>query len=144
MVWQAAALLGSSIIGAGAAEKSNEAAREAQDKNIDYKIFSFVNIFVDSHYFEEWNSKYNTESNVKIIDKYPNTKYLWDMIDWDKWWFWKKYGGVGNWILENVDGGYDKDELSGMLGHNHPTEKACREFTKKVVSIFINNTYNKE
>lgn len=115
-----------------------------RDKNIDYKFFSFVNIFVDSHYFEEWNSKYNIESNVKIIDKYPNTKYLWDMMDWDKWWFWKNYGGVGNWVLENVSGGYDKDELSGMLGHNHPTEKGCREFTKKVVSIFINNTYNKE
>jgi hypothetical protein len=112
-----------------------------RDKKINYKFFSFVNIFVDSHYFEEWNPKYNTESNTKIIEKYPNTKYLWNMVDWDKWWFWKNYGGVGNWILENVKGGYDKDELDGMLGHNHPTEKGHREFAKKIVSIFINDTY---
>jgi hypothetical protein len=112
-----------------------------RDKNIDYKFFTFVNIFIDSHYFEKWDPKYNTESNIKIIEKYPNTKYLWDMIDWDKWWFWKNYGGVGNWILENVDGGYDKDEIGGMLGHNHPTENGCREFTKKVIVNFINNTY---
>ena len=26
---------------------------------------------------------------------------------------------------------YDKDELGGMLGHNHPTEKGHREFAKK-------------
>ena len=115
-----------------------------RDKKINYKFFSFVNIFVDSHYFEEWNPKYNTESNTKIIEKYPNTKYLWDMIDWDKWWFWKNYGGVGNWILENVKGGYDKDELGGMLGHNHPTEKGHKDFAEKIVSIFINDTYNKE
>jgi|TARA_B100001094_G_scaffold277946_1_gene287093 hypothetical protein len=113
-----------------------------RDKKINYKFFSFVNIFVDSHYFEEWNPKYNTESNTKIIEKYPNTKYLWDMIDWDKWWFWKNYGGVGNWILENVKGGYDKDEIGGMLGHNHPTEKGHKEFAEKIVSIFINDTYN--
>jgi len=64
------------------------------------------------------------------------------MIDWDKWWFWKNYGGVGNWILENVKGGYDKDEIGGMLGHNHPTEKGHKEFAEKIVSIFINDTYN--
>ena len=113
-----------------------------RDKKINYKFFSFVNIFIDSHYFEEWNPKYNTESDTKIIEKYPNTKYLWDMIDWDKWWFWKNYGGVGNWILENVKGGYDEDELGGMLGHNHPTEKGHKDFAKKIVSIFINDTYN--
>ena len=115
-----------------------------KNNNINYKFFTFVNIFIDSHYFEEWNPKYNNESETKIIEKYPNTKYLWDMIDWDKWWFWKNYGGVGNWILENVKGGYDKDELGGMLGHNHPTKKGHREFAKKIVSIFINDTYNKE
>jgi hypothetical protein len=107
--------------------------------DIGYCFFTFVNTLAYHNYSEFWKDNHYDKDKTKIIyDVYPTLKYLWDMIDWDKWWFSdENYGGLGNWIEENVPDGYSEDERDGILGHNHPTKEAHKKFTEKVISNFI-------
>jgi len=103
--------------------------------NIEYKCFTMHNNFskdyvnedtfpiwkpIDSKMSEAWfviNDKFipNTWNNdIKIqFEKNPYTKYLFDMIDFDKFWFYKeegvtKYGGQVEWSIKK----YNEEEVS--------------------------------
>ena len=48
---------------------------------------------------EEMTDKISKDTPL-LKDLYPQTQHLWDMIDWDNWWFYEddqvEYGGLEN------------------------------------------------
>ena len=65
-----------------------------------------------------------------------NTTYLWDMIDWDKWWFYEddqvEYGGLSEWVLLG-----EKHNMGMQHDPHHPSEDSHKEFAEKEVLKWI-------
>jgi hypothetical protein len=97
--------------------------------NVDYKFFGFTNLFAN---LDEEN--FLTKGRGARIDKkYPNTSYLFDIMDWNKWWFHNEFGGLADWVNENITDGFDgKGKNTG-----HPLANSQRLFTKEVVLKWI-------
>jgi hypothetical protein len=97
--------------------------------NVDYKFFGFTNLFAN---LDEEN--FLTKGRGARIDKkYPNTSYLFDIMDWNKWWFHNEFGGLADWVNENITDGFDgKFKKTG-----HPLANSQRLFTKEVVLKWI-------
>ena len=112
--------------------------------NINFKFLTFVNTLAYYNHSEFWKDDHFDQDKTKTISEvFPSTKYLWDMIDWNKWWFSNKnYDGLGNWILENVEGGYDENEIGGIMGHNHPTKKGHLEFCRNIIIPMIRRHFD--
>ena len=61
---------------------------------------------------------------------------MWDMIDWDDWWFYQdeqvEMGGLAEWVVlgERHLWGCENDPA-------HPTEYSHSQFTEKVVKTWI-------
>ena len=98
-------------------------------RNVDYKFFGFCNLFAN---LDEEN--FLTEGRGTRIDKkYPNTSYLFDIMDWNKWWFHNEFGGLGDWVNDNIKDGFD----GGTGNSGHPLSDSQKLFTKEVVSKWI-------
>ena len=97
--------------------------------NVDYKFFGFNNLFAN---LDEENF-FTNGRGVRIDKKYPNTSYLFDIIDWNKWWFHNEFGGLGDWVNDNITDGFDG------VGKNtgHPLANSQKLFTEKVVLKWI-------
>ena len=113
--------------------QSMEHIIRAQDflrvRNVDYKFFGFCNLFAN---LDEEN--FLTEGRGTRIDKkYPNTSYLFDIMDWNKWWFHNEFGGLGDWVNDNIKDGFD----GGTGNSGHPLSDSQKLFTKEVVSKWI-------
>jgi hypothetical protein len=70
------------------------------------------------------------------------TEYLWGMLDSDNVWFYKNYGGITQWVADNLlfeDRYVTGDRLTedGFPLDQHPSNKAHKEFAKQVVSKWI-------
>ena len=94
--------------------------------DISYKFFCGWNIFKDLK-----------------VPRYPlELRHLWKMIDWDNFWFHRKFGGITEWNEDNLPfkdryvTGERKTEDGNPLDQ-HPSNKAHREFAKQVVSKWI-------
>ena len=94
--------------------------------DISYKFFCGWNIFPDLK-----------------VPRYPiELRHLWKMIDWDNFWFHRKFGGITEWCDENLpfkDRYVTGERLNenGTALDEHPSNKAHREFAKQVVSKWI-------
>jgi hypothetical protein len=98
-------------------------------RNVDYKFFGFNNLFAN---LNEHN--FLTKSRGARIDKkYPNTSYLFNIMDWDKWWFHNEFGGLGDWVNDNIKDGFD----GGTGNSGHPLSDSQKLFTKEVVLKWI-------
>ena len=97
--------------------------------NVDYKFFGFTNLFANLD-----EEDFLTRGRGARIDKkYPNTSYLFDIMDWNKWWFHNEFGGLADWVNENITDGFDgKGKNTG-----HPLANSQRLFTKEVVLKWI-------
>jgi|TARA_R100000008_G_scaffold43469_1_gene25199 hypothetical protein len=68
-----------------------------------------------------------------LKDIYINSTHMWDMVDWDKWWFYEddqvEYGGLAEWIIlgERHAWGNGRDDPG------HPSVYSHGEFTRKVI-----------
>jgi len=97
--------------------------------NVDYKFFGFNNLFANLN-----EENFLTEGRGTRIDKkYPNTSYLFDIMDWNKWWFHNEFGGLGDWVNDNIKDGFD----GGTGNSGHPLSDSQKLFTKEVVSKWI-------
>ena len=71
-----------------------------------------------------------------LKDLYKQTTHLWDMIDFDKFWFYEdkqvEYGGLAEWVLlsERDNWGMEHDPA-------HPSEYSHEKFTNKIVKRWI-------
>ena len=105
--------------------------------NINYKIFPGWNIIntLNHHTLQK-------ESNEKLIFSTTEVKFLWEMIDFDNFWFYKNYGGITEWSIDNLpfkDRYVTGERLNenGTALDEHPSNIAHREFAKQVVSKWI-------
>ena len=97
--------------------------------NVDYKFFGFTNLFAN---LDEEN--FLTKGRGARIDKkYPNTSYLFDIMDWNKWWFHNEFGGLADWVNDNKTDGFD----GAGKNTGHPLANSQRLFTKEVVLKWI-------
>ena len=94
--------------------------------DISYKFFCGWNLFKDLK-----------------VPRYPlELRHLWKMIDWDNFWFHKKFGGITEWCDENLpfkDRYVTGERLNenGTALDEHPSNIAHREFAKQVVSKWV-------
>lgn len=108
--------------------------------NVDYKFFGFGNLFANP-YNHPGEARFGfltevpggTELVPTIKEQFPHTSYLFDMMDWNKWWFYNQWGGLGEWVNSNIENGFDgADGISG-----HPRSESHKTFTKEVVLKWI-------
>ena len=86
---------------------------------------------LDYKFFFGW--KHLDKSMVDNLS--DNTRHLWNLIDWDKWWFCDdNYGGINEWT-EQI--GMTDEERFCSPGDNHPSLKAHTRFTNEVISKWI-------
>ena len=78
-----------------------------------------------------------SKDSLLLKDIYPNSTHLWDMIDWDKWWFYEdeqvEYGGLSEWIVLGERHAWG----NGVEDPGHPSEFSHEEFTKKVINVLL-------
>ena len=97
--------------------------------NVDYKFFGFCNLFAN---LDETN--FLTKGRGTRVDKkYPNTSYLFDIMDWNKWWFHNEFGGLGDWVNDNIKDGFE----GGGKNTGHTLSNSQRLFTNEVVLKWI-------
>ena len=86
---------------------------------------------------KELNQKISKDTPL-LKDIYPQTTHLWDMIDFDKFWFYEdeqvEYGGLAEWVLLGA-----KHNMGMENDPAHPSEDSHKKFTKEVVLDWINN-----
>ena len=72
-----------------------------------------------------------------LKDLYKQTTHLWDMIDFDKFWFYEdeqvEYGGLAEWVLLS-----EKDNWGMEHDPAHPSEYSHEKFADKIVRGWLN------
>jgi hypothetical protein len=68
-----------------------------------------------------------------LKDLYPNATYLWDMIDWDKWWFYEdeqvELGGLAEWVCLKARDPWG----NGYEDPGHPSPLSHKKFCEQVI-----------
>jgi hypothetical protein len=89
----------------------------------------------DRFWPKELNQKISKDTPL-LKDIYPQTTHLWDMIDFDKFWFYEddqvEYGGLAEWVLLGA-----KHNMGMEHDPAHPSEDSHKKFTKEVVLDWI-------
>lgn len=71
-----------------------------------------------------------------LKDLYPQTTHLWDIIDWDDWWFYEDeqidYGGLAEWVVLG-----ERDVMGVNEDPAHPSPDSHKKFSEKVVEKWI-------
>ena len=105
-----------------------------ESKKIDYKFFCGWNTFI--------------ESGLQKIPREPfDVRFLWNMIDWKKWWFHKASksatGGITEWSQDYFDNEADcyvtgeRKADDGSWLDQHPSDIAHKKFAEEVVLKWI-------
>tara|TARA_B100002019_G_scaffold174112_1_gene150531 strand:+ start:393 stop:1340 length:948 start_codon:yes stop_codon:yes gene_type:complete len=72
-----------------------------------------------------------------LKDIYPNATHLWDMIDWDKWWFYEddqvEYGGLAEWVCLGAKHAWG----NGKHDPGHPSPASHKEFCEKIITKLL-------
>ena len=76
------------------------------------------------------NGNNSTEQGEPLANKFENSLHLWELIDWNTWWFHKSYGGLKEWCTDN---GYEQ------FPGSHPTTEAQKDFANNVVLGLLND-----
>lgn len=67
-----------------------------------------------------------------LRDVYPQTTHLWDMIDFDKFWFYEddqvEYGGLAEWVVLG-----EKHNMGMQHDPAHPSEDSHKQFANDVI-----------
>jgi len=126
-----------------------------KSKNIKYKMFSGWDVFTDSTAGDIFSktTPYENYNNPLLKDKFNHCEanpgnsqgratspfgipQLWDLIDWDNWWFFSndkiKYGGITEWSQ------YNMDRLDWYQDDCHPSFKSHKRFMEDVILNLIN------
>ena len=84
---------------------------------------------------KELNQKISKDTPL-LKDIYPQTTHLWDMIDFDKFWFYEddqvEYGGLAEWVMLGA-----KHNMGMKHGPAHPSEDSHEKFTYEDVLKWV-------
>tara|TARA_Y100000356_G_scaffold57405_1_gene46495 strand:- start:4697 stop:5500 length:804 start_codon:yes stop_codon:yes gene_type:complete len=101
--------------------------------NIPYVMISWKNIFSDYNRKDGGFNKLDGETyetGDMLINKFKGCTHLWDMIDWNKWWFYNHYDGYWEWCRDNDNDFSDND---------HPSSNASKSFVDNVILKLLND-----
>ena len=119
-----------------------------KSKDVDYTMFCGWDLFTDSTDKDIFSTEnqYENKNNKLLKDKFShckadthNSKFgiteYWDMIDWDKWWFFEndkiQYGGLTEWSQYNLEKNkWYQDDL-------HPSFEAHEKFKDDIILKLI-------
>ena len=89
----------------------------------------------DRYWPKEMTDKISKDTPL-LKDLYPQTQHLWDMIEWDNWWFYEddqvEYGGLAEWVVMG-----EKHNMGMEHDPAHPSEYSHEQFAKKEVQKWI-------
>lgn len=88
--------------------------------------------FCETHNIRLFNFTYMDifkYKNVVFYEKYPDTKYYFDMLNMKNWWFYKNYGGLYEWSKDN-NLIFDDDNV-------HPASSTHKKFVDEILSEVI-------
>jgi len=84
---------------------------------------------------KDLNQKISKDTPL-LKDIYPQTTHLWDMIDFDKFWFYEddqvEYGGLAEWVVLG-----ERHNMGMQHDPAHPSEYSHEQFAKMEVSEWI-------
>ncbi len=95
----------------------------------------------DTHWKDDryWPDEINypiSKGKPKLKNLYKQTTHLWDIIDFDEFWFYEnnqvEYGGLAEWVLLS-----EKDNWGMEHDPAHPSIDSHKKFAKKVVEKWI-------
>ncbi len=90
----------------------------------------------DRHFPKKLFDKISKDTPL-LKDIYPNTTHLWDMMDWNKWWFYEdeqiEHGGYAEWISISEQHAWG----NGYRDPGHPSSYSHEQFYKKVIEPII-------
>jgi hypothetical protein len=112
-------------------------ARQEGDEIFGHEIWNLA--WRDNTHFKEdrfWpdNATEKISRDTPLLkDIYPNATYLWDMIDWNKWWLYEdeqvEYGGLAEWVcLKSRD-----PWGNGYEDPGHPSPLSHKKFCEQVI-----------
>ena len=95
--------------------------------------------WMDNHHWKP-NRIFSKDITCKISkdtpllkDIYQNSTHLWDMIDWNRWWFYEdeqiEYGGLAEWIILGKRHPFG----NGYEDPGHPSEESHGVFVEEVI-----------
>tara|TARA_R110002020_G_scaffold11692_2_gene43721 strand:- start:4511 stop:5413 length:903 start_codon:yes stop_codon:yes gene_type:complete len=100
-------------------------------KSHEHNQFMGINQHTDIQY------QYTNINNQLYKDKYKNSTHLWDLIDFNNFWFCEnenlKYGGLINWTQYNIPPG----EWYRTQDDHHPSTSSHTKFTENIVLPWI-------
>jgi len=85
--------------------------------NLKLLNFTYMDIFHYPHTVEY--------SSDLFYNKYPDTKYLYDMLDMSKWWFYKNHLGLREWVRDN--------KLPFYPDSQHPLPESHKKFVEEIL-----------
>ncbi|MAG24461.1 hypothetical protein CMI47_02680 [Candidatus Pacearchaeota archaeon] len=112
-------------------------ARQEGDEIFGHEIWNLAwrdnTHFKEDRYWPDNATEKISKDTPLLKDLYPNATYLWDMIDWDKWWFYEdeqvEYGGLAEWVcLEARDPWGNGEHDPG-----HPSPLSHKKFCEQVI-----------
>lgn len=92
--------------------------------NIPLINFTWENIFLGVSDIGGSNIEQDKSNLLAYIDSIPTAKYLYDMINWENWWFQGEYGGLKEYCIES---GYE------YTNGNHPCTDCQLDFAMNIV-----------
>ena len=103
-----------------------------------YKIplinFTWENIFQGTNDIHGSNVEDDKSEFELCIESVPTARHLWEMVNWDNWWFYGKYGGLKEYCI-NSGFSYENG--------NHPCTNCQLTFAQEVVKKEVDRVWEK-
>jgi len=112
-------------------------ARQEGDEIFGHEIWNLAwrdnTHFKTDRYWPDNATEKISRDTPLLKDIYPNATYLWDMIDWDKWWFCEdeqvEYGGLAEWVCLEARDPWG----NGKHDPGHPSPLSHKKFCEQVI-----------
>ena len=119
-------------------------ARQEGDEIFGHEIWNLAwrdnKHYMPDRYWPDNATEKISRDTPLLKDIYPNTTYLWDMIDWDKWWFYEddqvEYGGLAEWVCLKARDPWG----NGEHDPGHPSPSSHKKFCEEVIGALIDAT----
>ena len=112
-------------------------ARQEGDEIFGHEIWNLAwrdnTHFKTDRYWPDNATEKISRDTPLLKDIYPNATYLWDMIDWDKWWLYEddqvEYGGLAEWVCLEARDPWG----NGYEDPGHPSPLSHKKFCEQVI-----------
>ena len=119
-------------------------ARQEGDEIFGHEIWNLAwrdnTHFKTDRYWPDNATEKISRDTPLLKDIYINATHLWDMVDWDKWWFYEdeqvEYGGLAEWVCLKARDPWG----NGEHDPGHPSPSSHKKFCEEVIGELIDAT----